>query len=142
MNESFTRFAGWTAYGNAALSIGSLVTLLAMFAIDDRWGKVNDVISVIWALSFLPLMILLYRLNAQGRLAAPNLAIVIVGIAAMVAFAVLQGLLVLSLARFEQTFSAIVTLGAVFGIALALNGLLARGNQTLPSALTNLYWPR
>jgi hypothetical protein len=142
MNESFTRFAGWTAYANAALSIGILITLVAMFAIDDSWGTVNDAISVFWALSFLSLMVMLYRLNAPDNaslsLAAPNLAIAIVGIAAMVAFAVLQSLLVLDLVSFEQTFSAVVTLGTVFGITVALNGLLARGSQTLPSGLTKV----
>jgi hypothetical protein len=135
MNESFIRFAGWSSYANAALTIAILVTLAVFFAIGGPWGTINDALSVVWALSFIPLMIVLYQLNRPAN-ATFSLALAIVGIAAMGTFAFLQTLLVLRLVQFEQTFMAVVTLGGIMGLALLLDGLLARSSQSLPAGLT------
>jgi hypothetical protein len=53
----------------------------------------------------------------------------------ILAFAVLQSLLVVGQVRFEQTFPAVATLGGVLGLWLLLNGLLALMGKTLPAGL-------
>lgn len=135
MNESFSQLSGWSAVANGALSIAILVTLALYFTVGGFWGTVNDSISVFWALSFLLPLMALYRLNPSDK-EAVNLIPALGGIVAMVSFAVLQALLVAGLVRFEQTFLAVITLGALLGLALAVFGLMARPGQLLPSGLT------
>ena len=134
MNESFIHFTGWSAYANAALVIAIFVTIALYFAIGGFWGTLNDAISVVWALTFVPLLFVLYYLNKPVN-PPLNLALVIAGIAAMSAFAFLQSLLVLGLVRFEQTFMVVVTLGGILGLVLLLNGVQARASQSLPAGL-------
>jgi hypothetical protein len=135
MNESVVRLFGWSAYANGILMLANMVTLALMFGVSISWGRVNDAISVVWLLSFLPLVLLLAQVNqpVMGRGVAVGTAIV--GAVAMLAFAVLQSLLVLGQVRFEQTFAAVATLGGVLGLWLLLNGLLALMGKTLPVGL-------
>ena len=135
MSESLLRLVGWSAYANAVLSLANMVTISLFFAAGGFWGPVNDAVSVFWMLSFLPLALLLARVNGavMGRGAAEGAAIA--GAVAMVAFAVLQALLVLGQVRFEQTFAAVVALGGVLGLWLLANGLLALRGATLPAGL-------
>lgn len=138
MNESFIRLSGWLAYANAVLSIAGFVTLVGFFIIGGILGPVNDAISVLWALTFVPLLLLLYQLNRPVNQPV-SLAVAIAGIAAALGFALLQSLLVLGIVRFEQTFMAVVTLGSIIGLAILIGGLMARGGQTLPSGLTWMF---
>ena len=135
MNHTQMRRIGWSAYANGVLMLANMATLALMFAVHPIWGPINDALSVVWMLSFLPLAVLLARLNApvMGRVAAVGTALV--GAAAMLLFAVLQSLLVMGLVRFEQTFAAVVTLGGVLGLWLLVNGLPALKGKTLPGGL-------
>jgi hypothetical protein len=58
------------------------------------------------------------------------------GLAAAMVFVVLQALLVLGKVRFDQTFSAVLTMTALFGISILAHGLLSRAGNTLPAGLT------
>lgn len=135
MNEATTRIIGWSAYANGLLVLANMATLLLMFAVSPSWGRINDAISVAWVLSFLPLALLLAQVNepVMGRGAALGTAVL--GAAAMLPFAVLQGLLALGQVRFEQTLASVMTLGGVLGLWLLLNGLLALKGKTLPGGL-------
>jgi hypothetical protein len=126
---------GWLAYANGVLMLINMITLALMFGVNPFWGPVNDAFSVLWMLSFLPLAVLLARVNEPvlGRAVAVGTALV--GAAAMLLFAVLQFLLVVRLVRFEQTFAAVVTLGGLLGLWLLVNGLLALKGKTLPGGL-------
>ncbi len=135
MNESSYQVSGWSAIANGVLSIAILATLALYFTIGGFWGTVNDTISVFWALSFLLPVIALYRLSPPGK-ESVYLILTLSGIAAMVSFAFLQALLVAGLVSFEQTFLAVVTLGAVFGLVLGAFGFLARTGHVLPNGLT------
>ncbi len=136
MSDSFILFAGRTAYANAALTIASMVTLMIFFSIGGFWGQLNDSVSVLWALSFIPLLIVLYQVNNSVS-ASLSLATTVIGIGAMLVFAVLQSLLVLTQIQFEQTLGAVLTMTGVLGISLLLSSLLARSQGTLP---TGLVW--
>ena len=52
----FTRsFVGWSAYLSAAANILGFITLVAFFAVGDPFGVINDLTTVILALSMVPL---------------------------------------------------------------------------------------
>ena len=135
MSESMVRLYGWSAYANGILMLANMITLMLMFAVNPFWGPVNDAISVVWILSFLPLALLLAQVNqpVMGRAVAVGTAVV--GAVAILPFAVQQILLVVGQVRFEQTFAAVATLGGVLGLWLLLNGLLAQIGKTLPGGL-------
>jgi hypothetical protein len=135
MSQSVLSILGWTAYANGILTVANMVTLGLMFGVSMSWGRVNDAISVVWILSFLPLALLLAQVNqsVMGRAVAVGTAIV--GAVAMLVFALLQSLLVVGQVRFEQTLAAVMTLGGVLGLWLMLNGLLALMGKTLPGGL-------
>lgn len=135
MNQSAMSIFGWSAYANGILTLANMVTLALMFGVSMSWGRVNDAISVLWLLSFLPLALLLVQVNqpVMGRAVAVGTAVV--GALGILVFAVLQSLLVVGQVSFEQTFPAVATLGGVLGLWLLLNGLLALMGKTLPAGL-------
>jgi hypothetical protein len=136
MNESvFLRFAGMSAYFNALVFILSMLALMVFFSIGGIWGRVNDSLSVIWMLSYLPLVVALYSVN-RTVYAPLSLVSSFVGTVAALVFVVLQVLLIIGRVGFEQTFSAVLTATAVFGLFILVHGFLARAGHTLPSGLT------
>ena len=135
MNETtFLQFAGWSAVINGVASLISTVTLILMFTVAAFFGPVNDAVSVVWVLAFVPLAFLFYRLHqpVNGPL---SLLTAVVGIAAMLIFAVAQMLLVLRVVGFEQSLGVVLSMGAVIGLWALVNGFLARSGGTLPSAM-------
>jgi len=103
-------------------------------AVGGFWGTLNDGVSVLWALSFIPLTMVMYRLNSEVN-AQVSLLSAIIGISSMLVFAVLQSLLFLGQVSFEQTVAAVLTMTGVIGVSLVINGLLAGSGDTLPSGL-------
>jgi len=136
MNEAeFLRFAGWSAYFNAIIFILSLVALMVYFSIGGIWGRVNDSLSIIWMLSYLPLAVALFLINRSVNTPV-SLVSSLVGIVAALVFVVLQLLLVLGQVGFEKTFSAVLTMSALVGLFALVHGFLGRAGHTLPSGLT------
>ena len=128
------RLAGWSAYFNATVFTLSLVALMLFFSIGGFWGSLNDSLSVFWVLSFIPLAAALYQINRSVN-GLISLAGSVIGIAAIIVFAVLQTLLVFSIVRFEQTFSAVLTMTALIGLFAVIHAFLARAGHTLPQGL-------
>ena len=135
MSETTVRVIGWSAFANGVLMLANMITLMLMFTVNPFWGPVNDAISVVWLLSFLPLALLFVRINQAVMGRGVALATALAGTAAILVFAVLQALLVLRVVRFEQTFSYVVALGGIMGAWLLVNGLLAPTGQTLPAGV-------
>ncbi len=136
MNETtFIQFSGWSAIVNGISSIASTATLILMFIVAGFFGPVNDAISVVWALAFIPLAVLFYQLH-QPVNAPLSLLAAVSGIAAMLVFAVTQTLLVVRVVSFEQSLGLVLFMGAVIGVWALLNGFLASSGGTLPPAMT------
>lgn len=129
------RLAGWSAYINAAVFLLSLVALMLFFSLGGFWGTINDSLSVLWMLSFIPLAVALYQIS---RAVHPTISLIstMIGIIAALAFVVMQVMLVFGLVRFEQTFSAVLATTALFGFFVLVQALLARAGHTLPPGLT------
>ncbi|MGB3716847.1 MAG: hypothetical protein WA996_20705 [Candidatus Promineifilaceae bacterium] len=127
MTDSFMRFAGWTAYANARLTIANMVTIMVFFVVGGFWGRLNDSVSVLWALSFIPLAIVLYRVNTPVNGPVSLLAAVI-GLSL-----VFNGLL----ARSGETLpAALVWLTLAFGLGFVLGGIgFWIGGQQHPLAM-------
>lgn len=135
MNEvAFFRFAGWSAYFNATVFVLSLIALMIFFSIGGIWGRINDSLSVIWMISYLPLAIALYLITRSVN-APVSLVSTIIGVIAMLAFIVMQTLLVFGQVRFEQTFSAVLASTAIVGLFVLTQGLLARSSNLFPPGL-------
>jgi hypothetical protein len=136
MNETMLfRLAGWSAYFNAAVFVLSLVALMLFFSIGGFWGTINDSLSIIWMLSYIPLAVAFYQINRPVNTSI-SLASTIIGVSAAIVFAVLQILLVLGVVRFEQTFTAVLTMTGLVGLFVLIHALLARYGHTLPPGLT------
>jgi hypothetical protein len=135
VSEFQVRVTAWSAFANGILTLANMITISLMFAVDPIWGPVNDAVSVVWLLSFLPLAWLFLRVNrpVMGRGVAVGTAVV--GTGAILLFASLQVLLVVGLVRFEQTFAAVATLGGILGAWLFANGFLSLRGRTLPRGL-------
>lgn len=128
------RYAGWSAYLSTAATIIGFVTLIVFFSVGEPFGTINDISSVILALSLLPLAVALYLFQRPG---APVLSLMalIIGICAMLAASILQILLVLRVVKLELTLVAVPAAFGVVGVWLLLNSYLALANRTLPSGL-------
>jgi MFS family permease len=115
---------GWTAILSAAATLGTAITGILFFAVNDAFGNVNDTFSVFQVVLMLPVAVALYLLAGPepGWSALVALA---VGCAGMVFVAVLQALLVAGKVRFEQTIAQVLAGGAVIGLWLILANALA-----------------
>ena len=135
MNEpSFLRMAGWSALINGVSSLAIALTLILLFTAGGFWGQVNDTISVVWVLTFLPLVWVFHHMHRPFA-ASVSLAAAVAAAAAVLLFASLQSLLVQGTVTFEQTIGAVVALGAVIGLWLMVNGLISLVALSLPSPL-------
>lgn len=141
MTHSLVRISGRCAYANAGLTVLNIATLLLFYAAGGFWGTLNDGVSVLWILSFVPIAVLFSQLHRPVN-PALSLFTAAGGIVAMVIFAILQFLLVVDVVSFEQSVGAILTLGGLVGLFLLINGVLAKAGQTLPARAiwaTTLY---
>jgi len=50
-------FIGWSALVNAVAEITSFTALILFFRFGGLWGPINDTLSVIWALTLIPLAV-------------------------------------------------------------------------------------
>lgn len=129
------KVTGLSALIHTVAGVTSFTALILFFVRGGLWGPINDALSVIWALSLVPLAWWFFLSN---RIISPQLsaATALLGIGAMLVFATLQFLLVVGRVRYEQTVGTILTLTGVIGLWLVLNGLMTRAAGTLPSGLT------
>lgn len=127
-------FVGWSALVSAIATILGLVTLIIFFSLGQPWGTINDLTSVVLALSLLPVVLALHRLHRHN---APtiSLAILIVSILALLVVVLFQLLLVSGTITFAQTAVIVPLAFGVFGAALAVYSGFALMDGFLPRPL-------
>ena len=125
---------GWAAYLSAAATIGTAITGVLFFVLGERFGRINDIVSVLQMLFMLPVAVGLYLVARQ---AGPSVALVvsIVGVLGMLVAALLQALLVARVVEYEQTIGAVLAAGGVIGLWLVLVNSQAWGEAILPGGL-------
>ncbi len=113
------RFAGWCAYLSAAATIIGFVTLLLFFSVGQPFGTINDVSSIIIALTILPVLFVLHKLH---RAFAPVVSLwaLIIGIVSALIAALLQTLFVFKVIPGDLSGKIVTVAFGVFGIALVL----------------------
>ena len=133
-NAKLSRYAGWSAIVSAIMTILGLVTLLIFFAQGEPWGTLNDITSVILALSLLPVLLMLYRLH---RREAPTIILctLIIGVIALLAAVIVQSLLIIKVLTYDQTAILAPSAFGLFGATLMVFGFLGRSNASLPRRL-------
>jgi hypothetical protein len=108
---------------------------MLFFSIGGIWGTINDSLSILWMLSYTPLAVAFFQINRSVNTPI-SLVSSIIGITAMIVFVVLQTLLVLGRVRFDQTFTAVLSMTAIVGLFVLIHALFARAGDTLPAGLT------
>jgi len=135
-NQLF-RCAGWSAYVNVGANIIGFVSLVVFFSVGGIAGPINDSSSIFFALSLIPLALMLHILH-RSLFPPISLVVTTVGVIAMITTATLQALLVLNVVQFEQTLLPVLTANAVIGGWFITNGILAHVSNTLPKGLA--WW--
>ena len=107
--------AGWSALVAAVATVIGAVTIALFFARGGFWGPLNDASSVVLMLATIPVAFLVAAIESEVA-TTMVLAPTAVGVLAMLAVAVLQGLLVARRVTFEQTKRPVLLLGAVVGL--------------------------
>jgi hypothetical protein len=125
---------GWAALLSAGATIGTLITGILFFAVNERFGKINDIVSVFQVVLMLPVAAAMYLLARPGNGGLALLALA-VGSMGMIIVAVLQALLVVGMVSFEQTIGAVLSAGAAIGLWLVLANVVALAGGTLPWGL-------
>jgi hypothetical protein len=121
---------GWAALLSAAATLGTAITGILFFAVDEAFGKVNDAFSVVQVVLMLPVAVALYLLAHPDRNFLALLALT-AGCMGMLSVAVLQSLLVAGKVGFEQTIARVLASGAAIGFWLILGNALALAGGTL-----------
>lgn len=129
----FARLAGLSAWLAAAMTVVGAITLLVFFSRGGRWGAWNDASSVVLMLAMIPVALVLTLISLD---VVTTLALVIgaIGIGAMLAFAVLQALLVAGRVTYDQSKGAVLATGAVVGVWYLLIAI-STGSTAVPDGL-------
>jgi hypothetical protein len=127
-------FFGWSAILSAVATLGTLITGILFFTVDEKFGRTNDILSVVQVLLMLPVAMAMYRLTHSAA-SIQALSGTVMGGIGMIVTAVLQVLLVLRVVSFEQTIATVLTAGAVIGVWLVWSNALASRAGALPWGL-------
>jgi hypothetical protein len=119
----FDRLLSWCAYIAAGATIFGFITFVVFFIVGDPFGIMNDVASVVIALTSIPILIMLHTLHRTGSIVLSWTAL-LVGIASLIVAAITQTMLVLKIIKYEQTIPATIGFG-IFGVSLMLYGYLS-----------------
>jgi hypothetical protein len=136
-NTKLSRYGGWSALASAIASIVGLVTLIMLFTLGQPWGTINDIASVVQALSILPVLLVLHRLYHRD---APtvSLAAFSMGVLGMLVAILFQTLLIIGVITFTQTAVISPLAFGLLGIPLMFYGNRAYVSGTLPRGLALL----
>ena len=125
---------GWAALLSAVATMGTSFTGILFFAVNEAFGKVNDIFGVFQVVLMLPVAVAVYLLTSPGYGWLALLALA-VGCIGMIVVAVLQTLLVVGRVGFEQTIGATLAAGAAIGFWLIVANALALAGGALPWGL-------
>jgi hypothetical protein len=125
---------GWAALLSAVATIATLITAVLFFTVGERFGKVNDAVSVVQMLLMLPVALALFLLRPADSTGLALLAAAVGG-TGMIAGGVLQALLVFGLVAYKQTITAVLSAGGLVGLWLILANALAVSGEVLPTGL-------
>ena len=118
--EQFGTFLAIAAYLSALTTLLTAVTAFLFFSINERYGKLNDAVSVFQMVAMLPVAAALFTLMPENGRGLALLAAGVGGVGMLVA-GILQAMLVVGAVSFEQTFDAVLTAGGAIGLWLMVS---------------------
>ena len=132
--EGLMKLAGWCAYISGVVAIIGLVFLFLFFGgAGDFFGPLNDVMVIIHYVLLLPIAVTIWWLLRP--LENPlNTPVLIVGLVAMLAVIVLQGLLVAGVLPFQRQIAMVVPAFLVGMAWFVATGQMARSLDILPKS--------
>lgn len=125
------RFAGWSAYLSAGLSIVSGIFLLLFYGLEvprmaaadgtdqQMFGTLNDIATLFQFLCMLPLTVVLHRLAPDDRQVF-SLTAMTLGIVGLLGVVIAQALLVAQALSFEMNLPLVMAAFGLFGIWMIL----------------------
>lgn len=122
---------------SAIVTIVGLVTLTLFFTLGQPWGTINDISSVVLALSILPILVMLHHLHRHDA-PAVSLVIFFIGVLAMLVVIVFQTLLIVRVIAFTQTAVVVPVAFGLFGASLMAYGYLAFAHEVFSRGLAVL----
>jgi hypothetical protein len=128
------RVAGWSAYISALATVVGAITLVTFFSLGEPFGTINDVSSVIIAVTGILMLLALHKLHSAVS-NAWSLAALVIGAVGLLFSGAVQAMLVLRFIPFEQSLDSSFGFSA-YGIAIAIHGYLAWVRNVFPRGLT------
>jgi len=126
--------SGWSALLNGVLAIIGVVFLVLFFVIGQPFGTMNDLTSLPWVLSFLPVLWFFYRLGANEHKFISLIALG-VGVFGLLGVFALQLLLVLKVITiWQQTYYITSAFGAI-GLWMVIASGMGRAESFVSPAL-------
>ena len=121
------RMGARSALLGVAFVIGNIVTISLFFAVGQPWGTINDVVSVLLALTFI-LPVLAYRLiERQTGLATAAGLVALIGATGAIASTAVSVVVALGLVTFEATYAIALVAFGIIGAWLVLVGIVPTG---------------
>jgi hypothetical protein len=139
LSAGLLRQLAWIAYASgviAAIGLAALIVMYALFAVGATspalaFGWVNDTLGIVGAVLMVPLA---WGLHVLLRPGAPILSAVAltIGLAAMLAIAALQSLLVAGALAFADEVGPVSIAFLALGVWLVMTGYLGKRSGALP----------
>lgn len=126
--------AGWSAIVSAVATIIGLLTLVLFFSLGGPWGTINDVSSVIIALSILPVLLVLHHRHRQSAFVVSSAALGLGALGLFIAI-LFQTLVIAGAISYAQTAITVPVSFGVLGLSLMAFGYLGITDGTLPRTL-------
>ena len=133
---NFLRFAGWAAILSATASVLTVITgiLWIMFTLNPFYGGLTDLFSVLSVALMLPLALALHPL-LRSQVPVLSFVAAAIGIIGMLAYGMMQTLLVVGILTYEQVSLTNVAASAAIGIWLILINYTALRGKVFPRGL-------
>lgn len=135
------RVAGWSTHASGVASIIGIVSLIVFYvgfftdSMELRtFGRLSDICGIIQYLLALPITLALHQL-LKARAPVLSKTAMLIGIAGIIAFVILQLLLVIGVLSFAEQVGPVVVALLVVGVWLVITGYLGRSTGDLPHSL-------
>jgi len=134
MSTQLFQISGWSALLNGVLAIIGVVFLTLFFMKGEPFGTLNDLTSLPWVLSLLPVLWSFYRLGTNEHKFISMIALG-VGIVGLLGVFALQLLLVLKVITiWQQTYYITSAFGAI-GLWIIIASRIGRAESFISPAL-------
>ncbi len=135
MSTNPYRLAGWSAILSAIATIVGAVTLVIFFSVGDPFGKINDVSSIVIAITGIIVLHAMQKIHRSTSYSMSAVASTL-GIVALLVAGIVQIVFVVGGIQYKQT-EFVSPLGfGLFGIALIVFGYLGWIEASRPRALS------